>query len=136
MEVAPYITFKGECAEAFKFYEQCLGGRIVMMQTHGESPMKEHVPPDWHDKVIHVRLEVGTNVLMGSDAPPQHYDAPRGVYVSIGVESAAEAERIFNALKEGGQVTMPLEKTFWSSAFGMVVDRFGTPWMVNAEPAA
>jgi PhnB protein len=136
MELSPYLNFNGNCAAAFKFYEQCLGGKIVMLQTHGESPMKDQVPADWGDKVIHVRMVVGDFVLMGSDAPSAEYAPPQGMYVSISVASAAEAERIFNALAENGKITMPFAKTFWSSGFGMVVDRFGTPWMVNSQEAA
>jgi PhnB protein len=136
MELGPYLNFNGRCAEAFKFYEQCLGGKIVMMQTHGESPMKEHVPADWRDKIIHARLVVGNHVLMGSDAPPEHYAAPQGMYVSTSVALPADAERIFNALAENGKVSMPFQTTFWSPGFGMLVDRFGIPWMVNCEPAA
>jgi PhnB protein len=136
MELSPYLNFNGQCAAAFKFYEQCLRGKIVMMQTHGESPMKDQVPPDWRDKVIHARLVVGDKVLMGSDAPADNYVVPQGMYVSVSVDAPAEAERIFKALAENGTVTMPFEKTFWSPGFGMVVDRFGTPWMVNCEPVA
>ena len=136
MEISPYLNFNGSCAAAFKAYEKVLGGRIVMMQTHGESPAKEHVPADWQDKVIHARLVVGDQVLMGTDAPPGHYAAPQGQYVSVTVASPADAERIFNSLAENGKVTMPFEKTFWSAGFGMVVDRFGIPWMVNCEQAA
>lgn len=134
MEMSPYLNFSGNCAEAFRFYERCLGGRIVMMQTHGDSPMKDHVPPDWQDRVLHVRLELGQQALMGCDAPPDSYAAPRGLYVSISA-GATDAERIFNELAAGGRVTMPFEKTFWSPGFGMTVDRFGTPWMVNTDPA-
>ena len=135
MDLSPYLNFNGECATAFKFYEQCLGGKIVMMMTHGESPMKDQVPADWRDKVIHARLVVGDQVLMGMDAPPAHYARPQGVHVSI-VVSPADARRIFNALAENGKITMPFEKTFWSSGFGMLVDRFGIPWMVNSEQPA
>ena len=133
MELSPYLNFNGQCAEAFRFYERVLGGKIVMMQTHGETPMKDQVPPDWRDKVIHVRLEVGKHAIMGSDAPQEHYAAPQGLYVSISVPSRPDGERIFNELAAGGQVTMPFEKTFWSPGFGMLTDRFGTPWMVNCE---
>ena len=122
MELTPYLTFNGECAAAFKFYEECLGGTIVMIQTHGESPMKDRAPADWHDKVIHATLRVGDFRVMGSDAPPTHYAAPQGMHVSISVDTPAEAERIFNALAECGAVSMPLQKTYWSSGFGMVVE--------------
>jgi PhnB protein len=133
MELSPYLNFNGNCAAAFRFYEKCLGGTIVMMQTHGESPAKDQVPPDWRDRVIHARLVVGGQALMGSDAPPDQYERPQGTYVSLSIASA-DAERIFKALAEGGTVGMPFQKTFWSPGFGMVVDRFGTPWMVNSEP--
>lgn len=133
MEIAPYLLFNGNCAEAFRFYERCLGGRIVFMQTHGETPAKDHVPAAWHDKVIHVRLEALGQALMGSDAPPEHYEAAKGFSVSVTVASADEASRIFNELSAGGKVTMPFGKTFWSPGFGMAVDRFGTPWMVNTQ---
>ena len=136
MELTPYLIFNGDCAEAFKFYEKCLGGSIVTMQTHGESPMKDQVPAGWHNKIIHARLVVGdTNALMGSDAPPSHYAEPQGTHVSISIRTVGEGERIFKALAERGKVSMPFQKTFWSPGFGMVVDRFGTPWMVNCEQA-
>jgi PhnB protein len=137
MELSPYLNFNGECAAAFKFYEQCLRGKIVMMQTHGESPMKDQVPPDWHDRVLHARLTVGDRAIMGSDVPPATYATPQGMTVSVSVAAATEAERIFNALSENGKINMPFQKTFWSAGFGMLVDRFGTPWIVNtAEHAA
>jgi PhnB protein len=136
MELTPYLNFNGDCAEAFSFYERVLGGKIVMMQTHGESAMKDQTAPDWHDKVLHARLVVDGKMLMGSDAPPDGYVAPQGLFVSVSVKSAADGERIFKALTDGGTVNMPLQTTFWSPGFGMAVDRFGTPWMVNTEQAA
>ena len=135
MEVSPYLNFDGQCATAFRFYEQCLGGRIEMLQTYDQSPMKEQAPAGWREKVIHARLAVGGNLLMGCDAPPGRYAAPQGITVSISVPPA-DAERIFKELAEGGRITMPFEKTFWSPGFGMLVDRFGTPWMVNSEQTA
>jgi PhnB protein len=135
MEFSPYLNFNGTCAAAFKYYEQVLGGRIDFLQTHGDSPMKEHVPPDWYDKVIHASLTVDGQVLMGSDAPDDHYAPAQGMYVSIHVATTTEGKRIFDALAQGGKVTMPYAQTFWSPGFGMVVDRFGTPWMVNAKAA-
>jgi PhnB protein len=133
MQINPYLNFNGTCAEAFRFYEQVLGGKIMMMQTHGESPMRDQVPPDWHDAVMHVSLAAGGQVLMGSDAPGEYYEKPQGFSVSLQIEEAADAERIFNAFSEGGQVKMPLQKTFWAGRFGMLVDRFGTPWIINCE---
>lgn len=138
MELCPYLNFGGNCAEAFTFYEQVLGGKIVMMQTYGETPAKDHAPADWHGKVLHARLEVGGKTLMGSDAPPAMFVPAQGMTVAISVGTLAEGKRIFTALSDGGTVRMPFEKTFWSPGFGDVLDRFGTPWMVNVEqiPAA
>jgi PhnB protein len=136
MQISPYLLFNGNCADAFKFYEKCLGGKIEGMMTHGQSPMGDKVEPDWRDKIIHARMTVGDQVLMGSDVPPSHYSLPQGYSVSIGVKDLAEAERIFRDLSEGTSVQMPFQKTFWSAGFGMLTDRFGTPWMVNCEQAA
>jgi PhnB protein len=132
MEISTYLTFDGQCAEAFKFYEKTLGGRIVTMQTFGETPARDHVSADWHGKVIHTRLEVEGYAIMGSDAPPPQFSAAQGTHVSVSVPQR-EAQRIFDALAQGGRVTMPYGETFWSPGFGMVVDQFGTPWMINAE---
>lgn len=135
MGVCAYLNFNGTCAEAFRFYEQVLGGTMIMLQTSGESPMRDQVPVERHDMVIHARLAVGDGLLMGSDAPPEYYRQPQGFGVSVTVSTTAEAQRIFDAFADGGTVTMPFEATFWSPGFGMVTDRYGTPWMVGCEPA-
>lgn len=136
MRMTPYLNFDGQCAEAFRFYERVLGGKIEAMMTHGESPIAGQVPPEWHDRILHARLTVGNQVLMGSDAPPEYYQKPQGLYVSLQIDNPADAERIFRALAENGTVTMPLQKTFWAGRFGMLIDRFGTPWMVNCDREA
>ena len=136
MKVSAVVGFKGDCEAAFKFYEQCLGGKIVAMITHGESPMADQTPPGWHDKIMHARLTLGDKVLMGSDAPPDHYQAMQGFSVSLGFDNPAAAERVFHALAENGTVRMPIQQTFWAARFGMLVDRFGTPWMINCEEPA
>lgn len=133
MRINPYLNFNGQCAEAFRTYERVLGGKITFMQTHGESPMADQVGPDWQDAVMHTTLEVGDQVIMGSDAPPPHFEQPQGFSVSIVLGDPAEAERIFAGLSEGGQVRMPMQKTFWAERFGMCVDRFGIPWIVNCD---
>ena len=133
MQLNPYLTFNGQCEAAFKFYERCLGGKIEMMLTHGESPAAEQVPSEWRGKIMHARMVVGERVLMGSDAPPQMYEAPKGFSVSLGVDKPADAERIFHALAEQGTVRMPLQQTFWAVRFGMLVNRFSIPWMINCE---
>jgi len=135
MQLNPYLVFNGQCEAAFKFYEECLGGRIQTMMTWGDSPMAAQVPSEWRDKIIHATLIVGESALGGSDAPPDRYEKPRGLSVTIQLKDAAEAESIFNELAENGMVQMPLQKTFWSPGFGMCVDRFGIPWMVNCEAA-
>lgn len=133
MQLNPYLNFNGNCAAAFKFYEQALGGKIQMMMTFAESPMAEQVPTAQRDKVIHARMTLGDQVLMGSDAPPDHYEPMKGFSVSLQVETAVEAEKIFEALSEQGSVSMPIQKTFWAERFGALVDEFGTPWMINCE---
>jgi PhnB protein len=133
MQINPYLFFNGQCEAAFKFYAECLGGKIDAMMTHAGTPAEEHVPAEWRNKIIHARLTVGDGVLMASDAPPDHYKKPQGFSVSIQIKDKAEAERIFNALAENGKITMPFEKTFWAAGFGMCVDRFGIPWMVNCD---
>ena len=133
-----YLNFQGNCAEAFRFYERCFGGKIEFMQTFGETPMKDSVRPEEHGLVMHATLKVAGDTLMGSDAPPQRYEAPQGIYVSVHPKTYEDAERIFKELSAGGKVEMPFQKTFWSPGFGMTRDRFGIPWMVNcdAQPAA
>jgi PhnB protein len=136
MQMNPYLLFNGNCEAAFKFYEQCLGGKITALSTYGTSPAAEHVPVEIHNQVIHARLEIGDLVLMGSDSPPENFKPPQGFYINLGIANPAEAERLFNALAEDGQVTMPFAQTFWAYRFGMVVDQFGIPWMINCEKAA
>lgn len=132
MQLSPYLNFNGNCAEAFRFYEQVLGGKIEAMMTHGESPMTSETP-GWEDRILHARLVVGNQVLMGSDIPPEYYQLSGNMYVSMQLGDAAEAGRIFDALAENGNVSMPLDKTFFAERFGMLVDRFGTPWMVSVD---
>ena len=133
MQLNPYLLFNGQCEAAFKQYEQVLGGKIVAMITHAGTPAENSVPAEWRTKIMHARLVVGDQVLMGSDAPPAHFQQPQGFSVSIGVDEAEDAERIFKALAENGTVRMALQKTFWAIRFGMLVDRFGIPWMINCE---
>jgi PhnB protein len=133
MQLIPYLNFNGQCEAAFKFYEQCLGGKIAMMMNHGDSPIAKEVPPEWHSRIMHARLDLGDAVLMGSDRPPGQDSETKGIYVSIHIDDRARAERIFNALAQGGSVQMPFGETFWAAGFGMLVDRFGIPWMINSD---
>ncbi|HEY7039400.1 MAG TPA: VOC family protein [Methylomirabilota bacterium] len=135
MRVNPYLLFNGQCEAAFKFYADCLGGKIEAMLPHAGTPAEGHVPAEWREKIMHARLSVGEDVIMGSDAPPGHFEQPKGFSVTIQLTDPAEADRIFQRLSEGATVTMPIQQTFWAARFGMLVDRFGTPWMVNCQPA-
>jgi uncharacterized glyoxalase superfamily protein PhnB len=128
---SPYLTFNGNCREAFRFYEQVLGGRIEIMMTHGESPIASSVPESWHDSILHARLVFGNQVLMGSDAAADRYQPPQGFSVAVSLGTVPDAERVFNALAEDGKVIMPFAPAFWAERFGMAVDRFGIPWIVN-----
>ena len=135
MTINAYLTFNGKCAEAFRFYAKVLGGKLEMMKN-GESPVADQTPPDQRDRILHARLDLGDAVVMGSDAPPQYFSQPQGFSVAIGLGDTAEGERIFQALSEGGTVKMPFAKTFWAERFGMCIDRFGIPWIVNCEKPA
>ncbi len=136
MQMNPYLAFDGNCEEAFKFYEKCLNGKIEAMMPHEGSPIAKDVPPQWLKKIMHARLSFDGQVLMGGDAPPDHYKKPQGFSVSLSIKQPKEAERVFQALSDGGSVQMPLQETFWALRFGMFIDRFGTPWMINCEKAA
>lgn len=133
MQLNPYLMFNGKCREAFKLYEQLLGGEIVFIMSYGESPAAADMPAAGHDLIMHASIKLGDQMLMASDAPPDRYEKPQGLYVSIGLSDVAEGERIFKGLSEGGTVQMPFAPTFWAAGFGMCVDRFGIPWMVNSE---
>jgi PhnB protein len=136
MQLSPYLNFNGQCEAAFKFYERSLGGKIASMTTYAETPSANQVPPEWGTKICHATLLAGDNSLMGYDAPPGRYEVPKGFYITIGINDPADAQRIFNALAENGKVVMPLQKTFWAVSFGMMVDQFGIPWMVNCGEAS
>src|SRR4030081_292413 len=106
------------------------------MMPHEGTPAAEHVPPEGRNKIMPARLTIGDKVLMGSDAPAGHREEMKGFSVTLGIDDPAEAERVFHALAEKGTVRMPIQKTFWAARFGMLVDQFGTPWMINCEQAA
>jgi PhnB protein len=133
MQLNPYLMFDGRCEAAFKFYEKVLGGKIEAMMTYGSSPMAEQTSPDWRNKIMHARMIVGDKMLMASDAPPDRYEPMKGFSVTISVDDPVEAERVFRALSDQGTIQMPIQQTFWAARFGMLVDQFGTPWMINCE---
>lgn len=133
MQMNPHLTFNGQCEEAFKFYERCLNGKIAFTMQYGESPLAEQTPPEWRGKLLHAMLSLGDSRITGADVPPESYQKPQGVSVFLSIDTVAEAERIFNALAEGGEAQIALQKTFWAQRFGMLVDRFGTPWLINCH---
>lgn len=131
MQFSSYLSFDGKCREAFQFYAECLGGRIEAMIPIAGSPMEEHAAPETRDRIMHARLNAGGATLMGGDAPVGGYKPPTGFSVQVEIADAQEGERIFKALGQGGAIQLPFQKTFWASGFGMLVDRYGIPWMVN-----
>lgn len=136
MRSNPYLSFNGQCEAAFKFYEQLLGGKITFMQTWGDSPAAQYMPPEGQGFILHATLDLGDSTLMGADLPPASYEQPKGVHVVLHYKDTAKAERVFQALAEGGKVEMPFQPTFFAAGFGQCVDRFGIPWMAISEQAA
>jgi len=135
MQVSFHLVFGGQCEAAFQFYERALGGKIVNILTYGHSPMAEQVPPEWHGKIVHATFAVGETVLAGADVLPDKYVRPQGFYVLLGDNDAMDAERMFSALAENGEVHMAIQRTFWSQRFGVLTDQFGIPWEINCEQA-
>ena len=128
MQLHTYLNYGGNCEEAFRFYEQQLGGTITMLMRHGEQPTPSEAPPDWNGKVLHARMNLGGTELLGADIPG--YQPMRSAYLSLTVSTQEEAERIYALLSDGGQVFMPIQETFFASRFAMLRDQFGTSWML------
>ena len=133
MKLDIYLNYHGNCEEAFRFYEQHLGGRITMLMRHGEAP-RTNVPEDWKNAVLHARVEIGDGVLMGADIPSA--EPMRSAYLTLRLDSAAEAERLYALLSDGGEIFMKMEETFFASRFAMLRDKFGTSWMLLHETPA
>jgi PhnB protein len=128
MKLNTYVNFAGTCVEAFRFYEKHLGAQIGMMMTHGQAPDQSAVKPEWKDAVLHATLAIGDTELLAADIP--NAQPMRSAYLSLGVDSDREAERIFSALSDGGRILMDMQETFFASRFGQVQDRFGINWMI------
>ena len=133
MKMNPYLSFKGDCEAAFKYYEQHLGGEMGGIFRYGGTSLSSSVPADWPDKIMHGSITIGGQTLQAADVAPDQYSTPQGFSLTLQIKSTADAERMFEALADGGQVRMPLEKTFWAERFGVVTDRFGVPWIINCE---
>lgn len=137
MQLHIYLNYGGNCEEAFRFYERHLGGKITMLMRHGEQPAPTDVLPDWKDKVLHARMNLGGTELLGADIPADRFQPIRSAYLSLTVGSIDEAERIYALLSDGGQIFMPMEETFFANRFAMLRDRFGTSWMLlHPKPSA
>ena len=135
MKVYTYLNYGGNCGQAFRFYEEQLGGKITMMMTHGQLPDPSGVSPERKDDVLHARLEIGGTVLQGADMPAERFQPMRSAYLSLMVDSIEDAERFYALLSDGGQIYMPMEETFYAYRFAMLRDRFGTSWMIlNEKP--
>jgi PhnB protein len=128
-----YLNYGGNCRQAFEFYAKHLGGKITMLMTHGESPERDEVPDDWKDAVLHARIVLGGTALLAADVPPDRFQPMRSAYLSLTLDSAEEAERVYALLADGGQIFMPMEETFFALRFAMLRDRFGTSWMLMYE---
>jgi PhnB protein len=133
MKLHTYLNYGGNCEQAFRFYEQHLGGKITMMMTHGQQPDPSGVSPEWRNAILHARINLGETVLMGADIPPERFQPMRSAYLSLSVSSIDEAERIYALLSDGGQIFMPMEETFFAFRFAMLRDKFGTSWMILHE---
>jgi PhnB protein len=131
MQVNPYLFFNGNCEAALKFYQKVLGAKIEAMFPYESGGDAMPIPPEWNKKIMHSKITIDGEVIMASDAPPGHFNQPQGFSVSLQVGDPADAERRFKALADGGSINMPFGKTFFSKGFGMCVDKFGIPWMVN-----
>jgi PhnB protein len=131
MRFIAYLNFDGQCRAAFDLYREVFRGEIVMRMTYGDSPMRDEMPADSRDRIMHCQLEAAGAVLMGADGPPPHTASGEGTCVNVDVNSIEEAERIYAALSAGGEVQMPLQETFWAHRWGAFTDRFGRPWMIN-----
>ena len=128
-----YLFFDGNCAEAMRFYEKALGGKLEALLKYSDSPDQAGCAPGGAERIMHAHLVLdgGANLMASDVSGPMPYDGMKGFGVSLSYDKAADAKRAFEALAQGGQVMMPMDKTFWSEAFGMCADRFGTPWMIG-----
>jgi PhnB protein len=136
MRLTTFLNYGGNCEQALRFYEQHLGGKITMLMRRAEQPNQPITWPGWEQSVQYAVMEIGGTQLMASDVPPDRFQPMRSVYLTLTVDGAGEAERLWSLLTDGGQVLMRMEETFFASRFGQVRDRFGTSWMILAMKSA
>ena len=132
MQLDIYVNYRGTCEEAFRFYEQHLGGKISGVVRHRDQP-NPNIPADWKDKILHARIQIASTILMGADIP--NAEPMRSAYLSLSVDSEADAERVYRLLGDGGEVFMKMEKTPFANRFAMLRDRFGASWMLLHQPS-
>ena len=133
MQLFPYLNYGGTCEQAFRFYEQHLGGRVTMLMRHKDTPGGSQLPAEWGDKVLHAHMTLAGSDLSGADIPLDRFEPMRSAYLTLSLDSPEEVERVFALLSEGGQVFMPMAETFFATRFAMLRDRFGTSWMLMHE---
>ncbi len=133
MKLRAYLNYGGNCEQAFRFYEKHLGGKITMMMTHGEMPAPNDVPPNWQKAILYACITIGDTELMANDVPPERFQPMRSAYLSLGLDSIQEAERIHALLSDGGEIFMPMQETFFAFRFSVLRDKFGTSWMIIHE---
>ena len=135
LQPIPYLSFNGNCAEAMRYYENILGGKIKVMMSGAQSPMADQMPKEFADRIMNAQLELpGGSLLYAGDCPGHMpYEGIKGINITLNYSSVEEGEAIFNRLAEGGTVTMPYSPTFWAKKFGMLVDKFGVAWIINGE---
>ena len=130
MQLTTYLNYGGNCEEAFRFYEQHLGGKITFLMRHGETPGASPAPPGWADKVLHASMTLGGTELLGADVDPKRFQPMRSAYLTLTFDNSAEADRVFGLFADGGEIFMPMAETFFAHRFAMLRDRFGTSWML------
>jgi PhnB protein len=126
-----YVNYRGNCEEAFRFYEQHLGGKLTGMIRHGEQP-NPNIPSEWKDKVLHARIEIGSTQLLGADIPQA--ESMRSAYLTLSLDDEQDAERVYALLADGGEIFMKMATTPFANRFAMLRDRFGTSWMLLHQP--
>lgn len=131
MRINPYLSFDGQCEAALHFYGRCLGAKVVYVMTYAQSSMASQVPPEWSQRIFHATLSIGDRTLGAADAPPGSYRTPQGFSLTIDVDAAGDADRLFESLSENGTVQMPIQETEWAGRFGVLTDKFGIPWMIH-----
>lgn len=136
MRLSTHLCFDGTCEEAFRFYQQVLGGTLRTMMRYGDTGLAAQTPAELRNRIIHATLDLGAAELLGADFMPDQYQKAQGFFVTLSLPEVRRAREVFEALSDGGEVRMAFAETFWSPGFGVLVDRFGTPWEINCEATA